>query len=522
MRLIDDGFRDQHPIWVQRDRIELAPPLPCLRELGVLPKQSEFGARIALAHHRKCGGLEARDDGAIQQSVTAQRPRKRCRQRRPIGVRRLHLDIETGTLAHDGDYLIQAEHRLRSERRAVPRSRVQRFDLRQGPLTHWPYTIRCAPQIEVVKDHQRLVTSQLHIQFDHVDTEFQRSLERRLGMFRRAAGGAAVGDAQPPLAHGRGIMRRTQRVKPPAIARGRRAALRCVAAPCDRKSVPSKWFECTVEVGNEHSDAVANFLIDNGAPGLQSTARHDGVEIIAYFSSKPPVRALRRFCISIGCRLGDNNGSIRVRQVPHEDWAENWKLHFQPQALGTRLYICPPWDCVAPAGRASIVIDPGMAFGTGQHASTRGCLLLLERATGDRAVRRALDIGTGSGVLAIALAKLGLLEVWAVDTDVGARMSAAANSARNGVEARVHIRSSVDEVCGAFDLVTANLFANLLEEMAVRVVALLRPGGVFICSGFLNADELRVRRAYEAHGLRLGRRHEEQAWVTLSLQRSTP
>ena len=286
--------------------------------------------------------------------------------------------------------------------------------------------------------------------------------------------------------------------------------------------MPSEWFECTIEVAEEHGDAVASFLIDNGAPGLQSNERDGSVEIIAYFSRKPPVEALGRFCASIGCPLRDNGGSIRVRQVPHEDWAENWKLHFQPQAVGTRLYICPPWDCVAPAGRVAIVIDPGMAFGTGQHATTRGCLLLLERAVEDRAVTRALDIGTGSGVLAIALAKLELPEVWAIDTDPNACTIAAANAVCNGVEAYVHIRSSLDEVPGAFDLVTANLFANLLEEMAARFVALLRPGGVLICSGFLNADELRVRSTYEARGLRLARRHEEQSWVTLTLQQSTP
>lgn len=298
--------------------------------------------------------------------------------------------------------------------------------------------------------------------------------------------------------------------------------MRFSPASCDRNGVPSEWFECTVEVANEHGDAVANFLIDNGAPGLQVNARDGSVEIIAYFSRKPPVEALRRFCASIGCQLWDNSGSIRVRQIPHEDWAENWKLHFQPQAVGSRLYICPPWDCVAPTGRVAIVIDPGMAFGTGQHATTRGCLLLLESATGNHTMKRALDIGTGSGVLAIALAKLGLAEVWAIDTDTKACTIAEANAMCNGVAACVHIRSSLDEVSGAFDLVTANLFANLLEEMAMRFVGLLRAGGVFICSGFLNADELRIRSTYETCGLRLVRRHEEQSWVTLTLQRSTP
>jgi protein-L-isoaspartate O-methyltransferase len=137
-----------------------------------------------------------------------------------------------------------------------------------------------------------------------------------------------------------------------------------------------------------------------------------------------------------------------------------------------------------------------------------------------RAVTRALDIGTGSGVLAIALAKLGVAEVWAIDIDARACAIAQANARCNGVATQVNIRSGVDEVTGDFHLITANLFANLLEEMAVRVSRRLGPAGVMICSGFLTADESRVRSAYEAQGLQVVRRHEEQSWVTLAVQQA--
>ena len=242
------------------------------------------------------------------------------------------------------------------------------------------------------------------------------------------------------------------------------------------------------------------------------------MRLTVYFSDEPPLDALVRFCTGIGCPLSSTDG-IHVRRIPDEDWAENWKAHFQPQAVGTRLYVCPPWNRTPPAGRVAVVIDPGMAFGTGQHATTRGCLLLLERAIGERQVTRALDIGTGSGVLAIALAKLGLTEVWAIDTDASACAIAEANVACNGVEARVRIGSSLDAVPGTFDIVTANLFANLLVELATRLIGLLRPCGVLICSGFLTSDEPRIRSTYESCGLYLARRHEEQSWVTLALQR---
>lgn len=279
------------------------------------------------------------------------------------------------------------------------------------------------------------------------------------------------------------------------------------------------WFECTVDVPIEHGETVANFLIERGAPGLQSEEGKGIARLTAYYSAPPPLDALVRFCASVGCPLHDND-SIRVRRVPHEDWAENWKAHFHPQALGERLYICPPWDCVAPAGRLAVVIDPGMAFGTGHHASTRGCLLLLEHALGDQRMERGLDVGTGSGVLAIALVKLGLTDVWAIDIDADACAIAEANAAHNSVEARMHIRHSLDEVPGTFDVLCANLFAHLLQQMAPELTDLVRPGGVFICSGFLINDEHAVCRAYEARGFHLARRHEEESWVTLALQRS--
>jgi ribosomal protein L11 methyltransferase len=161
-----------------------------------------------------------------------------------------------------------------------------------------------------------------------------------------------------------------------------------------------------------------------------------------------------------------------------------------------------------------------MAFGTGQHATTRGCLVLLETIVEHRAVTRALDIGAGSGVLAIAIAKLGVAEVWAIDTDARACAIAQENATCNGVAPQVVIRSSIDEVTSSFDLITANLFANLLDEMAGRCARLLRAAGVMICSGFLTTDESRVRSAYEAQGLHVLHRYEEQSWVALAVQRA--
>jgi len=282
--------------------------------------------------------------------------------------------------------------------------------------------------------------------------------------------------------------------------------------------VPQTWFELTVEVPHPCSEAVANFLIETGSPGLQSEERADAVVLTAYFASDPPLDAVRRFCTAIGC-ASDYDVSMQVRQVADENWADNWKRHFASLPIGRRLYVCPSWDACAPPGRVAVVIDPGMAFGTGQHASTRGCLELLERRVAAGGVTRALDVGTGSGVLAIALAKLGVGDVCAVDTDPAACAIAAANARQNGVSTAVHVTPSLDAVSGAFELIAANLFANVLQELAPRLTSMLQPSGVVICSGLLTEDEARVYTAYESLGLQRQDRYEENSWVTLALQR---
>lgn len=278
--------------------------------------------------------------------------------------------------------------------------------------------------------------------------------------------------------------------------------------------VLTMWFEWTLEVPHHASDAVANFLIERGAPGLQIEPRAGQVLLTAYFAAAPPVTALRRFCADIGCpEVADHSC---VRPIASEDWAENWKVHFEPRLVGERLYVCPPWKPAAPEGRLPIVIDPGMAFGTGHHATTRGCLELLEDGLRESGVRRALDLGTGSGILAIALAKLGVAEIWAVDTDPHACRIAAANAQLNHVERHIHFAPHLENVAGPFDLIVANLFANVLTELARPLTAALRSPGTLICSGLLSTDEAMVRGAYEGRGLSLATRRDDPPWVTLA------
>jgi ribosomal protein L11 methyltransferase len=289
---------------------------------------------------------------------------------------------------------------------------------------------------------------------------------------------------------------------------------------CDSTVVDVAWFEISVEVPTEHADAVSSFLFDQGTAGVEQEDGNTTALLRAYFDGEPPHRALRRFCAQLaGGSAAAAPPRINVRRLPDTDWTQRWKQEVQPLTVGTSLYVCPSWNAEPPPGRAAIVIDPGMAFGTGHHATTRACLLLLEEVTRSSRVRRALDFGTGSGILAIALARLGVGEVVAIDNDSTALEIAAANASRNGVLGAVEFTSTLEGVTGPFDLIVANLYSNLLAAEAVRMRDRLAAAGTLICSGFLEEDEPRVRDAYGRLGFVTRRRVQEGDWVSLALGR---
>jgi ribosomal protein L11 methyltransferase len=282
--------------------------------------------------------------------------------------------------------------------------------------------------------------------------------------------------------------------------------------------VPKAWTAVIVTADPELADSVGSFLVDQGAPGLVIEELPDSVQITAHFKDVFSRDALDRFCAHLSLWFpGSPSPAIRVE--PTQDWADNWKAHFPPLEIGKRLWVHPPWVVNVPRSRIAVVIDPGMAFGTGHHASTRGCLVYLDRLVRPDATQRVLDIGTGSGVLAIAAAKLGAARVWAVDTDLDACRIAAANANANGVGARVHVRSDVAAVDGTFDLVVANLFAGQLIEMARLIYARLARGGTAIGAGILAAEAKSVREAWQVAGLIAGDQLEESEWTTISARR---
>jgi ribosomal protein L11 methyltransferase len=190
----------------------------------------------------------------------------------------------------------------------------------------------------------------------------------------------------------------------------------------------------------------------------------------------------------------------RVEEVADRDWGEAWKAGLGPVAIG-RVLVRPSWiRAEPPAGAVEVVLDPGMAFGTGTHPTTALCLAALSDLLGERPGASVLDVGTGSGLLAIAAHKLGAGRVRANDNDPVAVEVAGENAARNG--ARVELSGEpLEAIDGRYDLVVANILANTLVELAPAVAAHLAEGGVAVVSGILVAQEDEVRAAYAAAGL---------------------
>ena len=215
--------------------------------------------------------------------------------------------------------------------------------------------------------------------------------------------------------------------------------------------------------------------------------------------------------------LGGAGIAARVEALPQDDaWRGALTAFHQPVEIAGRLLVRPPWAPARPP-LLDVAIDPGMAFGTGQHATTRACLTLLADLAGERPGASLLDAGCGSGVLAIAARRLGFDPVWAVDADPLCVEATLANARRNGVGLRVGRRAIGADRLPAAAVVAANLTGGLLRELAA---ALPEPGpGALVASGIRREEAAGVEAAVAPRGLRIARRLDRDGWTTLLLVR---
>jgi ribosomal protein L11 methyltransferase len=211
-------------------------------------------------------------------------------------------------------------------------------------------------------------------------------------------------------------------------------------------------------------------------------------------------------------------GAVEVVPVPAVDWEGVFRAHHTPLAIGERLLVAPPWDVPQAPGREVLVIEPGMAFGTGQHVTTRTCLEELEMLVASGRVASALDVGTGSGLLAAALVRLGVPRVVAIDVDPAVLGLARSNLDRNAAAAALLCGGTVAAIRGSFDLVVANLLADILDAEAAALAARVAPGGSIVVSGLLAEQVGQVLAAFP--GWHLVAVRGDDTWRTLRLERA--
>lgn len=295
-----------------------------------------------------------------------------------------------------------------------------------------------------------------------------------------------------------------------------------------------KWMEITLYTPYELCDALSNFMEELGTQGVfQEEPDKNGFndagttdtleEIKAYLplDSETDVKIdmLNNYIGNLSELFPDvEKPSFSKKEIVDPDWGELWKKYFKPLKIGRNIIIKPTWERYTPTSRDIVIdIDPGMAFGTGQHPSTRLCIISIEDISlKNRSFEKwsVLDIGCGTGILAICAAKMGAGSITAVDLDPKAVEIAGTNATINGVADMVDIINRDASMCdGSFELITANLTASTLISLRSAIITLMKQGGYLVASGIIDRDAKNVKKLFQSDGVTLHETRREEEWV---------
>lgn len=290
------------------------------------------------------------------------------------------------------------------------------------------------------------------------------------------------------------------------------------------------WLSVSIETDCSHAEALADALLDAGAlaasiedadagtpqetpqfgePGSITTPGWERSRVVALLEPDTDADELIAAC-AVTAGLSETPTYTR-EEVAEQNWVQLTQAQFEPIRVSERLWIVPSWHVAPDPDALVLVLDPGMAFGTGSHPTTRLCLEWLERIVTPGA--SILDYGCGSGILAIAAAKLGATEVLGVDIDLQAVTAAKNNAERNDVSARFD--DSARPLAGQFDIVVANILANPLKALAPAITGHVRPGGKLALSGIL-AEQAEELIAIYAPYIPLSVADTRDGWVCLA------
>jgi len=268
------------------------------------------------------------------------------------------------------------------------------------------------------------------------------------------------------------------------------------------------WIQLRIDTDGPHADALSDQLMEEGSisitfedgkdnpiyePTLGETPLWDHTVIIALFEADhdltPVVERLK-----LQPYLG-NNFSYKIEQVEDKDWEREWMDNFHPIKFGDRLWICPSWREIPDPTAVNVILDPGLAFGTGTHPTTALCLEWLDSL--DYRNKEVIDFGCGSGILAVAALKLGAEKVTGVDIDYQAIEASKANAERNGVEDQLALYLPEDQPQGLIaDILVANILAGPLRELAPLMAEKVKSGGQLALSGLLSEQAEEISTFY--------------------------
>lgn len=272
------------------------------------------------------------------------------------------------------------------------------------------------------------------------------------------------------------------------------------------------YLQISVSAGRAQAESLLPTLIELGCLGFEETETH----LVGYAELPPDPAAAERLKEAFRAllRTVSGNAEIALDEVGERNWNEEWERTVAPIEVGSRLAIAPSWNPYrGDPSRLVVTIDPKMSFGTGYHETTRLMLRLLERRL--PAGARVLDVGTGTGILAIASVRLGAASAVGTDNDEWAVENARENVRLNGVADRVEIAAGTLPGGPRPDLLCANLTLNDLRSLLPDFRAILRPGGILLASGLLSADEGPIASALAAAGFSTEEIERENDWLAV-------
>ncbi len=303
---------------------------------------------------------------------------------------------------------------------------------------------------------------------------------------------------------------------------------------------PRSWNKISITVPTAHAETVATFLANLANNGIEQISGFHGEpateceQMIAYLPTEEAIPSSSRsaetnpnqidltihaFLQELNKKLPASSPALFTQElIIEEDWNQNWKKHFKPFKLTERLVIKPSWEEYEKLPHEVVLeMDPGMAFGTGLHASTQLALLLIEDAFTLKPAKTVLDIGTGTGILGMACALLGAEQVIGLDNDIDARSAASDNVRTNRLDSIMTIDPrDLGAIDGRFELIIANITQDVLSLLAPAIAMRLAPGGRVVLSGILTGSQTdTIKNVYGDLGLTLSHTRSRDEWTAL-------